>query len=79
MFLYLTLNRLTDFRKTTQKIKAEKDKNFSLINELDIETKKLGEITWSLFESSLLVFGISEGLIILGFVLKIYSSLFFTF
>ena len=26
MFLYLTLNRLTDFRKTTQKIKAEKDK-----------------------------------------------------
>ena len=71
IFLYTILNRLKDFRKTTQKIKSEKDKDYFLKDKLEKETKKIGKITWALFNFGLWTFGISEFFIIIGFIIQV--------
>lgn len=73
--LVLTLNRLKDFKLTAKIAKAsEKGCSGSIITYLREESKKLGDKTWCLFNSSLWLFGIAELLIIIGFIIQISNK-----
>lgn len=70
---YVTINRLTDFQKTTKMVEAKKKKKDErstdeqdIINELKAETNKLGKKTWKFlkYQIYLLVLGI----IVLAFI-----------
>jgi uncharacterized membrane protein YcjF (UPF0283 family) len=60
--LWLIINRLKDFRHTTKKANREPT---------EVDTVKLGERTWCLFYSSVVLFVIGEIAIVIGFAIKL--------
>lgn len=73
--IYLGYNRLIDFRKTTQKIKARLNDDKSLHTQLDLITNSLGQLSWNLLRTQLITFSIAELLFIISeiIVIKIFN------
>ena len=69
-FIILVLNRIKDFRISTQLAKNSHIAQNGEIDELRNNAKKIGEITHWLFNVSLILFIIGESLIIIGFIIQ---------
>lgn len=75
LFILTILNRLKDFRITTRLAKISYIKQNGETDSLKRQATKAGEETHKLHRSALIIFGISEVLIVLGFIFQIAEKI----
>ena len=72
--IWLVLNRLKGFRITTQLAKSSHIKENGEIDILRKKSKKIDSSTHTLFTVSLVLFGIAETLVVIGFILQVWDK-----
>ncbi len=77
MLIYVQYNRLLDFRITSQLSRRNDKPSHTLLDtpeNLRNRTKKLGRLTWRIFDISLIFFALGQLFVVLGFMITILSK-----